>query len=109
MGRSCNDAWLPLIMREMESAAPEMRNAAAYAAGEIGDEEPVPLLKRMAVEDPDREVQLTAIHSLGEIGGQRAKVALQGVLYEGEDELREAVEEALSEIAFGDDPLNPGL
>jgi hypothetical protein len=63
----------------------------------------------MAVEDPDREVQLTAIRSLGEIGGQRAKVALQGVLYEGEDGLREAVEEALSEIAFSDDPLNPGI
>ena len=109
MGRSCNETWLPLIMREMESRAPEMRHAAAFAAGEIGDEESVPHLRRLAIEDSDREVQLAAIHSLGEIGGQRAKVALQGVLYEGEDSLREAVEEALSEIAFSDDPLNPAI
>jgi HEAT repeat protein len=107
MGRSCNPSWLPLVMREMESRAPEMRHAAAYAAGEIGEEEAVQQLKRMAVDDPDKDVQLVAVRAIGEIGGDQAKVALKAILYEGDDSLQEAVEEAMSEIAFNDDPLQP--
>jgi HEAT repeat protein len=105
MGRSCDSLWLPIILRESEHRAPEMRHAAAFAAGEIGDEEAVPQLRRMALEDPDREVQLAAIRSLGTIGGPMARVALQGVLYEGDDALQEAIEVAISEIDFDDDPL----
>lgn len=108
MGRSCSETWLPVVIREMENRAPEMRHAAAFAAGEIGDEEAVQPLKRLAVEDPDREVQLVAIHALGEIGGNRARVALKSVLYEGDDSLREAVEEAMTSVAFDEDPLRPG-
>jgi HEAT repeat protein len=107
MGRSCNPSWLPLVMREMESRAPEMRHAAAYAAGEIGEEDAVQQLKRMAVDDPDQDVQLVAVRAIGEIGGDQAKVALKAILYEGDDSLREAVEEAMSEITFNDDPLQP--
>jgi HEAT repeat protein len=107
MGRSCSDNWLPVVLREMENRAPEMRHAAAFAAGEIGDEQAIEPLRRAAVEDPDREVQLAAIHSLGEIGGSRARVALQSVLYQGDDNLREAVEEAMTEIAFAENPLAP--
>jgi HEAT repeat protein len=105
MGRSCNDNWLPLVMREMENRAPEMRHAAAFAAGEIGDEVAVGQLKRMAVLDPDREVQLAAVHALGEIGGSQAKVALKAVLFEGDEALEEAVQEAMSEIEFNEDPM----
>ncbi len=105
MGRSCNQVWLPLITREVENPAPEMRHAAAFAAGEIGDAEMVDHLKRMAVMDPDQEVQLAAVHSLGEIGGSEAKVALKAILFEGEDALEEAVQEAMSEIEFNEDPL----
>lgn len=105
MGRSCNEAWLPLVLRELASRAPEMRHAAAFAAGEIGDERAVPSLKALAIGDPDREVQLAAIHALGEIGGGSAKVALQSVLYQGDDDLREAVQEALEQVAFSDNPL----
>jgi HEAT repeat protein len=105
MGRSCNEIWLPLIMREMENRAPEMRHAAAFAAGEIGDDAAIDQLKRMAVLDPDREVQLAAIHSLGEIGGNQAKVALKAILYEGDEALEEAVQEAIGEIEFNEDPM----
>lgn len=107
MGRSCNDYWLPTVFLEMENPAPEMRHAAAFAAGEIGDDDAMEMLKRMAIEDPDRDVQLAAIHALAEIGGPLARVALKSILYEGDDELREAVEEAMTEVAFNDDPLSP--
>ncbi|HLF77508.1 MAG TPA: HEAT repeat domain-containing protein [Dehalococcoidia bacterium] len=109
MGRSCNDVWLPTVLREMENRAPEMRHAAAFAAGQIAEEEAIDPLKRAAILDPDREVQLAAIHSLGEIGGPRAKVALQSVLYEGDDNLADAVQEALAEIAFSENPLQPDI
>ena len=105
MGRSCNPMWIPLILREMENVVPEMRHAAAFAAGEIGEYDAVEALKRMAVMDPDREVQLAAVHSLGEIGGAQAKVALKAVLFEGEESLEEAVQEAISELEFNEDPL----
>ncbi|HEY7467595.1 MAG TPA: HEAT repeat domain-containing protein [Dehalococcoidia bacterium] len=105
MGRSCNENWLPLVIREMENRAPEMRHAAAFAAGEIGDEVAVNQLKRMAVLDPDREVQLAAVHALGEIGGNQAKVALKAILFEGDEALEDAVQEAMSEIEFNEDPM----
>ena len=105
MGRNCNPAWIPVILREMEHPAPEMRHAAAFAAGQIGEEELVPQLRRMAVMDPDREVQLAAVQSLGEIGGAQAKVALKAVLFEGDESLEEAVQEAIEEIEFNEDPL----
>jgi HEAT repeat protein len=105
MGRSCSESWLPLILHEMENRAPEMRHAAAFAAGEIGNEGAIGPLKRMAVLDPDREVQMAAIHSLGEIGGAQARVALKAILYEGDEALEEAVQEAMSEIEFNEDPM----
>jgi HEAT repeat protein len=105
MGRSCNENWLPLVIREMANRAPEMRHAAAFAAGEIGDEVAVNQLKRMAVLDPDREVQLAAVHALGEIGGNQAKVALKAILFEGDEALEDAVQEAMSEIEFNEDPM----
>src|SRR3990170_2113548 len=75
MGRSCSETWLPVVIRELENQAPEMRHAAAFAAGEIGDESAIPPLKHVAIEDPDPEVRLAAVHALGEIGGKRARVA----------------------------------
>jgi HEAT repeat protein len=107
MGRNADEDWLPIVIDEMESRAPEMRQAAAFAAGEIGSEDAVEALGDLATRDPDRPVQLAAIHALGQIGGGPAKVALQGALYEGDDELREAIQEAMAEVAFKDDPLRP--
>jgi HEAT repeat protein len=107
MGRSANPGWLPHVITEMTNRAPEMRQAAAFAAGEIASEDAVQGLAEVAAHDPDRQVQLAAIHALGEIGGRVAKVALQAVLFHGDDELQDAVEEAMAEVAFKEDPLNP--
>ena len=107
MGRSCNELWLPTVLRELEHRAPLMRHAAAFAAGEIADEEAVSPLQRVAIQDPDPEVRVAAIRALGEIGGAKASVALKTVLYEGHDEDRPAIEEAQQELAFHDDPLRP--
>jgi HEAT repeat protein len=107
MGRSCSDVWLPIVLKELEHRAPLMRHAAAFAAGEIGEEEAVSPLQRAAIQDPDREVRHAAIHALGAIGGPKASVALKTVLYEGHDDDRPAIEEAQQELSFYDDPLRP--
>jgi HEAT repeat protein len=93
----------------MGNRAPEMRHAAAFAAGEIGDEETIEPLKKMAIRDPDKDVQLAAVHALGEIGGARARVALKTVLFEGDDDLRQAIEEAMAEVDFHENPLSPNF
>ncbi|HXH22155.1 MAG TPA: HEAT repeat domain-containing protein [Dehalococcoidia bacterium] len=105
MGRSCDEVWLPIVLQELQSPAPQMRHAAAFAAGSIGDEEAVAPLAEMARGDPDQEVQRAAIAALGEIGGQRARVALKNLLFEGDDDLRDDIQVALSTMDFGDDPL----
>jgi HEAT repeat protein len=109
MGRSANDDWLPIILREMNNRAPEMRHAAAFAAGEIGEEQAIQPLKQLILSDPDAEVQRVAIHALSEIGGPQASVTLKSLLYEGDDDLREALEEAINELTFQENPLSPPL
>ncbi len=109
MGRSANEQWLPMLLEEVENPAPEMRHAAAYALGQVGSEQAIQPLKRMAIMDPDREVQLAAVRALGEIGGQVSIVALKSILYEGDDDLRDVVQEAIVEAQFYDEPLSPIL
>lgn len=107
MGRSANEDWLPTVLKELVNRAPEMRHAAAFALGEMGSDDGIEPLELSAIQDPDKEVRLAAVHSLGEIGGPRARVALQHVLFEGRDDLRPAVEEAMAEIDFAENPLTP--
>ena len=109
MGRNAAEEWLPTIIQELSSASPEMRHAAAFAAGEIGSEEAVAPLRTLVLQDRDREVQLTAIHAISEIGGAQGRVALKSLLYEGDDELRAAIEEAINEMSYREDPLSPPL
>jgi HEAT repeat protein len=107
MGRSCDEAWLPVVLQEMTAEEPELRYAAACAAGSIGDEEAIEDLRQLAMYDPDHEVQVAAVLALGEVAGQLARVALKDIQSHGDDALQDAVEEALREISFLDDPLKP--
>lgn len=108
MGRSAEDRWLPLIIREMSSEEPELRYEAAIAAGGIGDESALPHLVRLA-HDPDEEVSQASVISLGEIGGTQAKAALEELTSEPSEALREAAKSALAEIRFNEDPMAFGL
>lgn len=99
MGRSCDEQWAPIIVRELDSEDPEMRYEAARAAGEVEAPDAVPLLVRLALEN-DREIKEVAIWSLGEIGGTDAVRTLNKLARfaaEADDEdLIEAVDEALA-------------
>ena len=57
------------------------------------------------LDDDDDEVQGAAINALGQIGGTEAKEALEELLTDGHERVREAVLVALAEVDFAEDPL----
>ncbi|MFQ3565406.1 MAG: HEAT repeat domain-containing protein [Aggregatilineales bacterium] len=71
MGRTCDQRWETIVLRELENPDPEMRYEAARAAGELELEEAVLPLSRLAF-DRDVEIRDVAIWALGEIGGKEA-------------------------------------
>ena len=105
MGRSCDTAWLPTLITELESDDDEMRFEAAGACGAIADEAATPHLLPLLYDD-DPEAQEAAIGALGEIASREAKEALEELLEDADDRVREAVLSALGEVEFADDPLD---
>jgi len=98
MGMNCDEKWLPMLYRELNSNDPRLRYEAARACGEIGEPEAVTHLLPL-LHDTDIEVSVAAIGALGSIGGKPAKQALRSLLAEGDEKVREAIEHALEEIA----------
>lgn len=98
MGRTCDEQWADIIMRELRSEDPAMRYEAARASGELELPEAVPYLAVLAHES-DREIKEAAIWSLGEIGSNQAVTVLSAIAEqaeeEGDDDLLEMVEEAI--------------
>lgn len=104
MGRSLDPRWLDTIVKEMENLSAAMRYEATKASGELADRRAVPrLIERLG--DDDREVQLAAIGSLGQIGGASSMNVLKRLAVSKDDVVREAAEEALEEASFLTDPL----
>ena len=104
MGRSADDRWLPLLVRELSNDDAEVRYEAAVAAGGVADERAIPHLIRLVI-DPDEEVKQAAIAALGEIGGLQAREALLALLESESEAAREAAAEALALLDFEQDPL----
>jgi HEAT repeat protein len=97
MGKNCDVAWMPTLIKEMSSAISDTRFEAAGACGEICDEEAVPHLIKLT-QDKDPEVQQAAIISLGKIGGVKAKAHLTRCLASADENVSEAAGQALKEI-----------
>ncbi|MDP2920450.1 MAG: HEAT repeat domain-containing protein [Dehalococcoidia bacterium] len=97
MGKTCDNAWLPVLYKELENADTEIRYEAAGALGEIGMEDSVSRLLEHA-HDSDIEVRLAAIQAVAKIGGKEAKHGLESLARDPNQAIREAVEQGLSEI-----------
>ena len=80
------------------------RAAAAFAAGEIEDEDAVPSLRDL-LEDESLDVVLTAVAALGEIGGPLALEALAAASTHPEAEVRDAARAVSERTAILADPL----
>lgn len=99
MGRSADPYWSDIVIAELSSPDPAMRYEAAHACGELEISDAVPYLPPLT-RDLDREVQEAAIWALGHIGGSEAQRILEECHAEGDESLREAIEEALEYLEF---------
>jgi HEAT repeat protein len=101
MGRSADSHWSGTILKELGSRSPALRAEAARAAGALGLRSAVPLLIEL-LEDPDGNVRWNTIDSLGEIGGESARQALEELQGEAESDEWDRIEEALENAEFQD-------
>jgi HEAT repeat protein len=106
MGRSLDaERWGSIVAEELAAPNPAMRYEAARAAGEL---EYAPAVRQLGelLDDVDEEVQLVAVWSLGQIGGQKARQLLLAVLDSDAEHLHEGAEDALAELEFKADNLD---
>lgn len=94
MGRTCDPAWLPVIVAEFGSDIAAMRFEAANAARELADAKTLPYLHELTGDD-DPQVALAAVHAVGGIGGTAARKLLKHYVEQGDPMLSEAAQEAL--------------
>ena len=95
MGRTCDAAWLPDVVDEMESDDPAMRFEAANAARGIADPEALPRLHEL-VGDHDAQVSIAAVQAIAAIGGPVARKLLRRYAATADAGVAEAAEEALA-------------
>jgi len=105
MGKNCSHSWLPILLKELNSADVEIRYEAVGACGELGEKEAAPYLIEL-VDDPDIEVRLAAIKGLGKIGAPEAKSCLEQCLDNPNKVIQQAAEQALYELEAGEDLLS---
>lgn len=100
MGRSAHDRWLPEVLAELNSHSPHIRAEAARAAGEMESRKAVAPLVEL-LEDAHPSVRRAAIWSLGQLGGNQARNALEH-LSESEQAPEDLtlIEDALDYLGF---------
>ena len=109
MGRSADEGWSRAVLDTLDESDPELQYEAAIAAGRLAIHDAVPLLMDFA-DESERELRLAAVWSLGEIGGRRARQALESLLDDApDDDFAEAVEDALGMVSLSDGELPWGL
>jgi HEAT repeat protein len=105
MGHSCDERWRDQVMLMLLNDDPRIQLAAIKSVGELELKEARPILIQILLdEDVDDGIVAAGIWSLSQIGGEEARVYIEGLLDETEDEdLVEFLEEALDNLAFTED------
>ena len=94
MGRTCDPAWLSVVVAEFGSSVAAMRFEAANAARELADPKTLPYLHELTSDD-DPQVALAAVQAIGGVGGVAARKLLRHYAEQGDPALSEAAQEAL--------------
>ncbi len=97
MGKTCNEAWLPVLYKELKNPDAEIRFETAGALAEIGNQDSVPHLMEI-INDQDIEVRQSVIQSLADIGGNEAKQCLKKLADDPNEAIREAAAAALTQF-----------
>ena len=101
MGRTADVRWIPYLLPELESDDPQLRMEAARALGELEAKTAIDPMIRMLDTENDSEVRFAILEALGQIGGEKAKQALQ-LAADSEDEAEaEMAEMALEQLYAG--------
>jgi aminopeptidase N len=77
LGRMGTERAQDLLEARVAVRDPKVRRAVAQALGEIGDDDSVPHLERMAQRDPSIHVRSASLAALGKCGGRRALPVLE--------------------------------
>jgi HEAT repeat protein len=104
MGVNLDPGWERFIVTELSSGYPEVRYQAALSAGELELTSAASDLIELT-KDADSDVRLAAVSALGQIGGGEARRTLQRLAAGDDAALRDAAEESLERLQFGEDPL----
>ena len=105
MGRSSDERWEENVIPKILDENPRVQLAAIEAAGEL---ELTPareiLLKMLEEDENDALVVNAAVWSLSQIGGEDARIYIESLIDETEDDDQvEFLEEALDNLAFTED------
>ncbi len=105
MGRSSDERWDENVIPKILDENPRVQLAAIEAAGELGITAAREiLLKLLQEEENDELVVNAAIWSLSQIGGEDARIYIESLIDETEDDDQvEFLEEALDNLAFTED------
>jgi HEAT repeat protein len=104
MGRSADDRWTEDVLNSLVNDDDRIRRAAVRAAGELSIKSAGPILLRILAEEEEEGIVSAAIWSLSQIGGEDARIFLQNLLDQAEDEDQiEFLEDALDNLAFTED------
>ena len=101
MGRSADVRWIPYLLPELENESPELRMEAARALGELESTAAVDPMIRMLDTEKDSEVRFAILEALGQIGGEKAKQALQLAIDSENEAEAEIAEIALEQLYAG--------
>lgn len=97
LGRLGEEGAGEALARALKHPAASVRRAAARHLAYLEDRDPLEYLL-IALADPDRQVQLEAVHSLGHLGRNQAIPALEELLESHDPQLRQATMDALVQI-----------
>jgi len=101
MGRTADMRWIPYLLSELKSEAPELRMEAARALGVLEATAAVDPMIKMLDDEMDSEVRFAILEALGEIGGEKAKQALQLTIDSDNEAEAEIAELAMEQLYAG--------
>jgi HEAT repeat protein len=104
MARSSDERWAEDVLSRMQDEDGRVQLAAVEAAGELGLKAAQTVLLRVLEVEEDDELTSAAIWSLSQVGGEDARVFIENLLDQTEDEDQiEFLEQALDNLSFTED------
>lgn len=107
MGRSFDDVWEEQVLSRLTAVNPRVRLAAVEAVGELSLRSAHTALLKVLEDEDDDDIVAATIWSLSQLGGEDARILIENLIDQAEDEAQiEFLEDALDNLTFTDDLNN---